>query len=185
RCEDRVGEKLNVATDRDGDQAIWYGDCVELEVATDIHSYYQLAINPSGAHVDLDRGASKEQWFNWSSNAEVAVETVDGHWTVEVRLPITQDENDPLHQIVGNLPTQSLSWFINICRQRIRDNGAEYSAFSPTGSASFHVPMKFAHFYSGRSHQFPADESVTDRLLALRAADELSQSRKWKEAREA
>jgi hypothetical protein len=30
----------------------------------------------------------------------------------------------------------------------------EYSALSPTGTAGFHEPMKFAHFYSGRSHRF-------------------------------
>ena len=35
------------------------GDVVEIEIATDSHSYYQLAINPAGALVDLDRGAPR------------------------------------------------------------------------------------------------------------------------------
>ncbi len=182
RCEDDPGEKLNIATTRDGDQAIWYGDIVEIEVATDAHSYYQLAINPAGALVDLDRGAPRSQWFNWSSKAEVATHIADDHWTVEVRIPITQDANDPLHQVVGHKPTQSLPWHINVCRQRIRDNGSEYSAFSPTGTVGFHVPTKFAHFYAGRSHQFEADATVTDYIIESRAAETLERGRKWEEA---
>ena len=182
RCEEFPGQKPNIATEKDGDQAIWYGDVVEIQLATDAHDYYQLAINPAGALVDLDRGAPRSQWFNWSSKAEVATHVADDHWTVEVRIPITQDANDPLHQVIGHKPTQSLPWHVNVCRQRIRDNGAEYSAFSPTGTAGFHVPMKFAHFYGGRSHQFEADATVTDYILQSREAETLQRSRKWQAA---
>jgi hypothetical protein len=83
---------------------------------------------------------------------------------------VTQDENDPLHQVIGRKPTQSLPWHINVCRQRIREDGAEHSAFSPTGTGGFHEPMKFAYCYAGRSHQFEADPSVTDFLIAWRDA---------------
>lgn len=182
RCEEESGETLNIATEEDGDQAIWYGDCIEIEIATDAHSYYQLAINPAGALVDLDRGASRNQWFNWSSKAEVAASIADDHWIVEVKLPITKDENDPLNQIVGSKPTPSLPWFVNVCRQRVRDNGTELSAFSPTGGGGFHVPMKFAHFHAGNSTKFAADDSVTDHIIAGRAAQALTAARKWEEA---
>ena len=182
RCAERPGEKLNIATKKDGDQAIWYGDCIEIELATDAHSYYQLAINPAGALVDLDRGAPRNQWFNWSSKAEVATHVADDHWTVEVRLPITQDANDPLHQVVGRKPTKSLPWFVNVCRQRVRDNGTELSAFSPTGTSGFHEPMKFAHFFAGNTHPFAADPTVTDHILGSRAADRFARSRKWEQA---
>ena len=149
RCEDQPSETLNIATKKNGDQAIWYGDAVEILLDTDSHSYYQIAVNPAGVLIDLDRGASRNNWFNWSSQAEVATRAGDGFWTVEIRIPITQDENDPLHQVIGRKPTQSLPWHINICRQRIREHGSEYSAFSPTGTAGFHKPMKFSHFYGG------------------------------------
>jgi predicted negative regulator of RcsB-dependent stress response len=182
RCEDQPGEKLNIATTKNGDQAIWYGDAVEILLDTDSHSYYQIAVNPAGALIDLDRGASRNNWFNWSSQAEVATQTGDGFWTVEIRIPITQDENDPLHQVIGRKPTRSLPWHINVCRQRLREHGSEYSAFSPTGTSGFHEPMKFAHFYGGLSHQFPADESVTDYLIANRAAASLVRTRKWENA---
>jgi hypothetical protein len=173
RCDERPGEKPNIVATESGDRAIWHGDAVELELSTETHSYYQIAVSPAGAIVDLDRAAPKGQWFAWNSQAEVATNVADDHWTVEIRIPVTQDENDPLHQVVGRKPTQSLPWHINICRQRIREDGAEHSALSPTGIAGFHEPMKFANFYSGRSHQFDVDPSVTDFVIAWREASKL------------
>ena len=194
RCEETAGKagsllrqpgdslQLNIATKKNGDQAIWYGDAVEILLDTEAHSYYQIAVNPAGALIDLDRGASRNNWFNWSSQAEVATQVADDHWTLEIRIPVTQDENDPLHQVIGHKPTQSLPWHINVCRQRIRENGSEYTAFSPTGTPGFHETMKFAHFYGGLSHQFPADATVTDYLIGSRDASRLTTSRKWKES---
>ena len=182
RCEDRPGEELNVATDRNEDPAIWYGDAVEILLNTETHSYYQIVVNPSGARIDLDRGASRENWFRWDSQAEVATQVADDHWTVEIRIPVVQDDNDPLHLVIGRKPTQSLPWHVNLCRQRIRENGSEYSAFSPTGTAGFHEPLKFAHFYAGRSNEFPADATVTDYVIARRTATELQRNGKLDEA---
>jgi len=170
RCDERSGEKPNITTTRDDDQALWHGDAIEIEIATETHSYYSIAVSPAGHVVDLDRGAPRSQWFTWDSKAEVATHIADDHWTVEISLPVTQDENDPLHQIIGRHPTQSLPWHINLCRQRIREDGEEHSALSPTGVSNFHAPMKFAHFFGGRSHQFDADPSVTDFALGFHAA---------------
>jgi tetratricopeptide (TPR) repeat protein len=106
---------------------------------------------------------------------------------VEVRIPVTGDQNDPFHQVIGRKPLQSLPWYFNLCRQRIRENGSEHSAFSPTGAAGFHVPLKFARFYEGpssdeRSHTFDVDETVTDFLIEFTAAARLKKSRKYGEA---
>jgi len=170
RCDERPGETPHDTATRNDDQAIWHGDAIEIEIATETHSYYQIAVSPHGRVVDLDRGAPRGQWFGWDSQAEVATRVADDHWTVEIRLPVTQDENDPLHQIIGRRPTQSLPWHLNICRQRIRPEGQEHSALSPTGTAGFHEPLKFAYFYDGRSHEFEADPSVSDFALAFRQA---------------
>jgi hypothetical protein len=170
RCDERRGEKLNITASREDDQALWHGDAIEIELATETHSYYSIAISPNGHVVDLDRGAPRSQWFTWDSKAEVATHIADDHWTVEIRLPVTQDENDPLHQVIGRKPTQSLPWHINLCRQRIREDGQEHSALSPTGIEGFHEPMKFAHFYDGKSHQFEADPSVIDFVIGFREA---------------
>ena len=182
RCDDNPGEKLNVTATKKDDSAVWYGDVVELLIATDMHSYYQIAVNPAGAVVDYDRGADKSSWSNWESQAEVATNVADDHWTIEIRLPVTDDENDPLNQLVGKKPTQSLPWHINVCRQRARENGTEHSAFSPTATFGFHDPMKFAHFYDGRSHTFYADPTVTDFITASRAASQLATDKKHAEA---
>lgn len=181
RCEE-PDARPNVTTTKDDDSALWYGDCIEVLLETDSRSYYQIAVSPSGAIADLDRSASKETWFGWDSQAEVATKTGNGYWTVEIRIPVTQDENDPLHQVIGRKPTQSLPWHINLCRQRVREDGTEHSAFSPTGAAGFHLPLKFAHFYDGRSHTFEAAELEDDFLTDYRKASELARSRKHGEA---
>tara|TARA_R110002049_G_scaffold4601_5_gene32623 strand:- start:866198 stop:869449 length:3252 start_codon:yes stop_codon:yes gene_type:complete len=162
RCDEHKNETPRNAATSDDDPAIWHGDAIELLIATETHSYYQIAISPSGAVVDLDRGATRKGALGWDSKAEVATHIADDHWTVEIRMPITSDENDPLNQIIGRKPIQSLPWHINVCRQRIRDDGHEYSALSPTSSKSFHDSMKFAHFYAGKSHRFEFDPKVTD-----------------------
>ena len=170
RCEELPGTEPVDAATRDDDAALWHGDAIEIEIATETHSYYQIAISPDGDIVDLDRGASKDSRLRWNSQAEVATKIEDGHWNLEIRLPFTQDENDPLHQVIGRKPTQSLPWHVNLCRQRIRDNGTELSALSPTGTKSFHEPMKFAYFYDGKSHRFEADPDVTDFVIQFREA---------------
>ena len=167
RCDERPGEAPNNAATGDDDPAIWYGDAIELEIATETHSYYQIAISPSGAVVDMDRGVGKKGALGWDSKAEVATHIADDHWTVEIRLPITTDQNDPLNQIIGRQPTLSLPWYLNVCRQRIRKDGQEFSALSPTGAPSFHVPLKFARFYDGKSAPFDADPTVTDFALGF------------------
>jgi hypothetical protein len=170
RCDELPGTKPVNAATRDDDTALWHGDAIEIEIATETHSYYQIAISPGGEIVDLDREAAKGSNLRWSSKAEVATRVEDDHWTVEIRIPVTQDANDPYHQVIGRKPTQSLPWHINICRQRIREHGQEFSALSPTGIRKFHVPMKFAHFYAGKSHKFESDPEVTDFAIGYRNA---------------
>ena len=182
RCDERPGEKLNITATKHDDEAIWYGDLIEIELATDSHSYYQIAVNPAGALADLDRGANKASRFRWESQAEVATHVADDHWIVEIRIPVTEDENDPLNQVIGRKPSSSLPWHFNVCRQRVRKNGTELSAISPTGSKGFHVPLKFAHFYDGGSHAFEVDETVTDFLIEFTAATKLQKRRQYAEA---
>lgn len=173
RCEDHHGEKPRITATKEDDAALWYGDAVEVLLETESHSYYQIAIAPNGMVADLDRSASRDKWFSWDSNAVVATQIDDDGWTIEMRLPITDDTNDPLHQVIGHKPTKSLPWHINICRQRVREDGTEACAFSPTGAADFHHPMKFATLFDGNSTQFDAGPPDDDFLLALKNAKDL------------
>ncbi|MEZ5433592.1 MAG: hypothetical protein R3F31_21005 [Verrucomicrobiales bacterium] len=89
------GEKPNNTSTNEDDSALWYGDVVEILLETESHSYYQIAISPSGVLTDLDRGAGKSLGFGWDSQAEVVTNIADGRWTIEIRIPVTEDENDP------------------------------------------------------------------------------------------
>ncbi|HEV7403309.1 MAG TPA: DUF4838 domain-containing protein [Chthoniobacteraceae bacterium] len=182
RCDERPGEKPNIGTTKHDDAALWYGDAVEVLLETEAHSYYQIAISPSGAVADLDRSASAATRMGWDSQAQVATQIADDHWTAEIRIPVTQDENDPLHQVIGRRPSTSLPWHFNVCRQRIRGPAQEASAFSPTGKANFHEVMKFATLYEGRSHQFEAGPPEEDFLEATRVAAEFARQGKRVEA---
>ena len=182
RCDERPGERPNIGTTKKDDSALWYGDAVEVLLETESRSYYQIAISPSGAIADLDRSAARSAWFSWDSQAEVATHIAADHWTVELRIPVIQDENDPLHQVIGRKPTRSLPWHINVCRQRIRDGMQEHSALSPTGADHFHNVMKFATFYDGNSFQFAAAEPDDDFLKATRVAADLARIGKREEA---
>lgn len=115
----------------------------------------------------------------------MATHVADDHWTVEIRIPVTEDDSDPLHFVVGSKPSVSLPWFFNVCRQRIRENGSEYSAVSPTGALSFHKPLKFGYFYHGKHHIFDVDKTVTDFHIEYRAASQLRSRGKFAEAQAA
>jgi len=148
RCEDMDTRNLNIGTTKNDDGNLWNGDCVEILLETQTHSYYQLAISPAGALVDLDRKDGINML--WSSGAEVASHVGDGYWSLEVRIPVAaenQEEIDPQNGVAGRRPSETYPWYFNVCRQRVRDNGTELSAFSPTGKEQFHDSMKFGKLY--------------------------------------
>ncbi|MCA1807888.1 MAG: DUF4838 domain-containing protein [Lentisphaerae bacterium] len=146
KCEDLPGEKINIAkVERHDDSALWHGDVVEFLIETPGHSYYQIAVNPAAMICDLDRGQGIS--FNWGSLAEVAasVNEQEGYWTIELKAPFTDSEQDPLHEIAGPVPSVDNPWYFNICRQRVRDGGNEMSAFAPntSGEKGFHNILYF------------------------------------------
>ena len=132
-------------------------------IETDKHSYYQIVVNPAGAVIDLDRGVPLRQGkaYGWSSQAEVAAHVDKDFWSVEIRLPVTASDEDPLHQIVGSRPFKSrgdaiksgkgssLPWYFNLFRKREGSKAVETSSFSPLGenAESFHVPLRFGKMY--------------------------------------
>ena len=74
----------------------------------------------------------------------------DGCWSVEVRIPIVppaQEAIDPLNGVAGSKPSETYPWYFNVYRHAVNEKGEEFSAFSPTGKKSFHVPLKFGKLY--------------------------------------
>jgi hypothetical protein len=146
RCQDAADDPANSTTKQDDDPGIWHGDVVEVLLETESHSYYQIAINPAGAVADLDRAGDK-LGFVWSSKVEVATHQGRDFWSIEARIPIAEISDDPLHEVVGRQPRENLPWFFNVCRQRVRGQTRELSAFSPTGTKKFHVPIEFGKLF--------------------------------------
>ncbi|MBM4047740.1 MAG: DUF4838 domain-containing protein, partial [Planctomycetes bacterium] len=148
RCDDPDAKNLVIGATKPDDTNVWNGDCVEALIETQTHSYYQLAISPSGALMDLDR----KQGLNtkWSSRAEVTSHIGQDFWSLEVRIPVAGDlqgDVDPLNGVAGRRPTSTYPWYFNVCRQRVRQKDMELSAFSPTGKRVFHDLMKFAELW--------------------------------------
>jgi hypothetical protein len=148
RCVDSDANKLNIGATKSEDPGIWNGDCLEILLETQGHSYYQIVINPAGAVMDLDRKNGLNSL--WSSGVEVAAHLGEGAWTAEIRIPVVgemQADLDPLHGVAGRQPSALYPWFFNVCRQRVRENNTERSAFSPTGTDGFQDVMKFGKLY--------------------------------------
>jgi hypothetical protein len=148
-CRDKDRQSINVTTTAPGSMGVFDGDNIEILLETPSHAYYQIAINPAGVMVDLDRRDTFDSL--WESNAAVACHISDeGWWSVEMRIPAAGSEAqnvNPQYGLSGDKPTLTYPWFINICRQRERADSHELSAFSPTGKPSFHEPMKFAKLW--------------------------------------
>lgn len=163
RCDFDPSDPPVIGSEKDDDPAIWQGEHLELHLETDRNSYYQIVVNPAGALIDLDRGMPMRdnKAYSWSSQAEVAAQVADDHWSVEIRLPVTSSDEDPLHQIVGNRPYRardqdlasgkgsSLLWYFNVFRKRSGSGSVETTAFSPLGpeAQTLHEPIRFADFF--------------------------------------
>jgi hypothetical protein len=79
----------------------------------------------------------------------VATHVDEDSWSVELKLPVTSSEEDPLHQIVGSRPRTSLPWYFNLYRKRGGSEDEETTSFSPLGvdDETFHAPLRFAKIY--------------------------------------
>ncbi|MFC1454346.1 DUF4838 domain-containing protein, partial [Verrucomicrobiota bacterium] len=144
-CADDSKSPLNITSTKRDDPDILNGDHVQVLLETADHAHYQIAVNPAGALLDRDLGVEEAAWSRWDSQAEVATHAGDGFWTVEIRIPVTDSDNDPLHEVIGKPPTGSMPWFFNICRKRVRGEDIELSSYSPiVGEGDFDDPRHFA-----------------------------------------
>ena len=134
---------LTIGATEDGDMRLFSGDSIEVLIETPVHSYYQLAVSPVGALVDLDRSEGIDP--AWSSGAVVETHAGDDYWSVEMRIPIARPEDVDVDDrgVEGAKPTQDAPWHFNVCRLRVREDEKSTSAFSATGGG-FHVVSRFA-----------------------------------------
>ncbi len=132
RCEEPDIKGLNIAARKPDDMSIWDGDNIELMIETQGHSYYQIAISPSGAITDLDRKGTLNSL--WKSGIQAVTYVGDGFWSMELRVPAAGDQADTWDAnsgISGRKPTAEYPWYFNLCRQRVRGETREFSASAP------------------------------------------------------
>ena len=149
RCEEPDIKGLNITSREPDTTAVGEGDNIDLLFETQGHSYYQIAISPSGAVSDMDRKDNKMN-FLWTSGVQAATYVGDGFWSMELRVPVAGDQAEtinPLIGISGHKPTADYPWYFNLGRQRARESGRECSASAPpkkdgTG-AGFHDLWNF------------------------------------------
>ena len=147
-CDEPRPEAMTIGATRNEDASIWSGDTVEFLLETQNHAYYQIAVNPAGAVMDMDWKTGKNS--QWDSDAEVATFTGDDFWNVEIKIPVAdeaQEENLPNQLVSGRKPSVVEPWYFNVGRSRKAEGGSEASMFSPTGKKRFHVPEKFGILY--------------------------------------
>ena len=147
-CKDAERTALTNAVPRRDDPAIFDGENVEILLETQNHSYYQLAISPASGLLDTD--CKKGRDTLWESKAEVSTHIDGDTWSAEIRIPIvdpTQENIQPMLCVAGNKPSNTFPWYFNVCRHSVHEQEVENLAFSPTGKADFHVPIKFGKLY--------------------------------------
>jgi len=146
-CKDEDMANLSVGSREHGDANIWAGDTIEIMLETQAHSYYQIAISPTGAVVDADRERGID--ILWSSQAQTAAQASEDGWTLEVYLPVVPEAEgvDPKVGVVGRQPSRTFPWYFQIGRQRVRGETRELCGFSPTEDGGFHDTMKFGKMF--------------------------------------
>lgn len=148
-CQEPDMPGVNVSVTRPDDPKLLEGDYVSLLIETPSRSYYEIAINPAGAVLEIDHGENGSG-LAWASGAQVAVHRNGRLWSVEMRLPIVGEGArvlDPNKGIDGAQPKDLFPWHFNVCRQRVRGAQRERTAYSATGKDDFHVPEKFARLW--------------------------------------
>jgi hypothetical protein len=142
RCAEDDMANLVATTAQHDDANLWNDENIELLVETPAHAYYQIAVNPGGFILDMDR---KTRDTLWNAEAEVAVQKDAAGWTVEMRLPtadLIEGGLDARRRIAGTRPTAEEPWYFNLYRHRVRERQVEGSAVWPTGG-KLHQPLKF------------------------------------------
>jgi hypothetical protein len=148
RCEEPDIKGLNITSREPDDASVWEGDNIDLMIETQGHSYYQVAIGPSGAITDVDR---KTRETLWKSGIQAATHIGENYWSMEVRVPAAgdlADTIDPLTGISGSKPAAENPWYFNLCRQRKRGHDdLQLSVSAPTKSGGFHDLWNFGQLF--------------------------------------
>lgn len=141
-CKESQMPRMEYVNRKNGDKQIWKDSDLEIFIRpfNDKEDYYQIMLNPSGAHSDLK---SRVDW-SWNSGAEIKTSLNKDGWTAEVKIPFEK------LGITEMKPGTSMK--INFARNRILSGGAKEEnqlyTLSPYLEANkgFHQPDRFGTF---------------------------------------
>ena len=135
--ERRMGQlKASVSDSSRDEEAIYGDDDIELFIETPRGYNAKVVVNPNGAVLDYCVTPDMtEVAASWSAEA-VAVRKLPDRWTVEIKV-----------KGIGDMPTKSYPWGVNLCRSRLTGGEIEGYALSPTGTGRFLAPTKMGNLY--------------------------------------
>lgn len=116
---------------------LWDRDVVESFINADpanLRHYTEFELSPNGEKLDLVLKPPNKD-FPWSSHFETAVKIDHAAkvWTAEMKIPLSS--------LSDRKPTAGTRWRINFYRHDAANKA--FLAWSPTLSATFHVPERF------------------------------------------
>ena len=130
------------ATMTERDAPLYEEEVVEvfLDPGGDLASYFEIEVNPLNTVLDLVLRRNRSgcvKNFAWQCEGlRTAVNRSAGAWTTELAIPFRA-----LTSVTPNVGTR---WRVNFFRiDRPPDRERELSAWSPTGSGTFHRPERF------------------------------------------
>ncbi len=161
RCEKPNPEKA-VSRKTKRDDNIWQDECVEIFIDTQDSRkgpYFQIVINPAGVVQD-----SYNKDNTWNGALDVRCGREEGKaWIAEIRIPFSE-----LSAKSGKL---GQAWAVNFNRSaRNPDNPQIYedTAWSPTFSASSHVPEMYGYLWLDALAKDHGKDSYADWQKSLR-----------------
>jgi hypothetical protein len=102
-------------TDRDG--PVYSDDCIGyfLQPNPDSMVVYQIYVNPAGAVFDQKITFDESMWYDanraWDGEYDVATQSVDNRWSVEMKIPLSQ---------LGGDIEKNPVWRVNFRRKQAR-----------------------------------------------------------------
>lgn len=119
------------------DQSIYNDDNIEVHLETPEGYNAVIVVNPNGAVRDVCTTPNPADVAEAWNVEKVAVRKLADRWTVEIKV-----------KGIGDMPTKSYPWGVNVFRQRLAGGEFEGYAISPTGTGGFlNAPTKMGNLY--------------------------------------
>jgi hypothetical protein len=137
RCEKKEPERT-VAERKERDNRVWIDEVVEIFLDpqnSGKDTYFHIIVNSAGVTQDSRNKSDK----SWNPDLTIACSKEPGKaWLMEMKIPFKE---------LGLTPDNlQKTWSLNICRASLDPDDpetVEETAWSPTGSNSFHIPGRF------------------------------------------